>query len=81
MLSSVTINCQVTKIVMNSDSQLSELYSVSQMSHVSRIALRRCSYVFVFVFVIVFVIFLGHIMSSHHSEQMSQRSQVSRIAL
>ena len=25
MLSSVTINCQVTKIVMNSDSQLSQL--------------------------------------------------------
>ena len=43
MLSSVTINCQVTKIVMNSGSQLSELYSVSQMSQVSRIALGRCS--------------------------------------
>ena len=28
MLSSVTINCQVTKIVMNSGSQLSELYIV-----------------------------------------------------
>ena len=26
-------------------------------------------------------IFFGHIMSSHHSERMSQRSQVSRIAL
>ena len=25
--------------------------------------------------------FFGHVMSSHHSEQMSQRSQVSRIAL
>ena len=37
MLSSVTINCQITKIVMNSGSQLSELYSVSQMSQVSRI--------------------------------------------
>ena len=38
MLSSVTINCQVTKIVMNSGSQLSELsVSVSQMSLVSRI--------------------------------------------
>ena len=34
MLSSVTINCQVTKIVMNSGSQLSELYSVSQMAQV-----------------------------------------------
>ena len=26
-------------------------------------------------------ILFGHVMSSHHSEQMSQRSQVSRIAL
>ena len=37
MLSSVTLNCQVTKIVMHLGSQLSELWSVSQMSHVSRI--------------------------------------------
>ena len=54
------------------------------MSQVSRIALRRCSqnvFVFVIVFVFVFVNFFGHVMSSHHSEQMSQRSQVSRIAL
>ena len=59
------------------------------MSQVSRIALRRSSqnvFVFVFVFVIVFVFiyvfvnFFGHVMSSYHSEQMSQRSQVSRIA-
>ena len=58
MLSSVTINCQVTKIVMNSGFQLSELLSVSQMSQVSRIALRRCFqnvFVFVIVFVFVFV--------------------------
>ena len=32
MLSSVTINCQVTKIVMNSGSQLSELGGVLKMS-------------------------------------------------
>ena len=31
MLSSVTLNCQVTKIVMNKGSQLSELLSVSHM--------------------------------------------------
>ena len=75
MLSSVTINCQVTKIVMNSGSQLSELYSVSQMSQVSRIALRGCSQnVFVFVTIFVFVKFLGHVMSFHHFEQMSQKS-------
>ena len=47
-------------------SQLSELKSVSQMSQVSKI-----------VFAIVF---LGQVMSSHHSDQMSQRSQVSWIA-
>ena len=37
------------------------------------------NYVIVFVFVIDF--FLGQLMSPHHSGQMSQRSQVSRIAL
>ena len=36
MLPSVTINCQVTMIVINLGSQLSELQSVSQMSQVSR---------------------------------------------
>ena len=35
MLSSVTIDCQITKIVMDSGSQLSELLSVSQMSQIS----------------------------------------------
>ena len=38
MLSSVTINCQVTKIVINPGSQLSVLQSVSQMSQVPMIA-------------------------------------------
>ena len=66
MLSTVT--CQGTKIVMNSGSQLSELQSVSQMSQVSKI-----------VFAIVF--FWGQVMSSHHSDEMSQRSQVSQVAL
>ena len=73
MLSSVTINCQVTKIVMNSGSQLSQVF---------RIALKRCSqnvfvFVFVSVFVFVFVNFFGHVMSSHHSEQMSQKGHKS----
>ena len=36
MLSSVTLNCQVTKIVMDSGSQLKELQSVSEMSQVRR---------------------------------------------
>ena len=40
-----------------------------------------CVIVIVFVFVFVFVNFFGHVMFSHHSEQMSQRSQVSRMAL
>ena len=62
---------------------------MSQRSQVSRIALRRCFknvfvfvivIVIVFVFVFVFVNFFGHVMSSHHSEQMSQKSHVSRIA-
>ena len=38
MLSSVTINCQVTKIVINPGSQLSVLLSVSQMSQAPMIA-------------------------------------------
>ena len=38
--------------------------------------------VFVFVFVFVFdVVFFGHVIFSHHSEQISQRSQVSGISL
>ena len=44
MLSSVTLDCQITKIVMNSVSQFPELLWVSQMPQVSEI-------VFVFVFV------------------------------
>ena len=40
MLSTVTIDCQVTMIVMNSGSQFSELLSVSQMSQVSKIVLK-----------------------------------------
>ena len=40
MLSSVTLNCQITKIVMNSCSQLSELQSVSQMSQIPRIVVK-----------------------------------------
>ena len=37
--------------------------------------------VFIIVFVFVFVSFFGHVMSPNHSDQMSQRSQVSGIAL
>ena len=38
-LSSVTLNCQVTKIVKKSSSQLSAMLSVSQMLQVTRISL------------------------------------------
>ena len=55
MLSSVTLNCQATKIVMNSGSQLSELELVSQMSQVSGIVFVTVP-VIVFVFVIVFLL-------------------------
>ena len=64
MLSTVTLDCQVTMMGTGSGSQLSELYSVSQMSQVSKI-----------VFAIVF---FDEAMSSDHSDQMSQKSQVSR---
>jgi len=37
MLSTVTLDCQVTKIVMNSGSQLQESQLVSQMTQVSSI--------------------------------------------
>ena len=53
MLSSVTLYCQVTKIVMDSGSQFSELLSVSQMSQVTRFVF---VIVFVFVSVIVFLL-------------------------
>ena len=38
MLSSVTSDCQITKIVMDPGSQLSELLSMSQRSQVSGVA-------------------------------------------
>ena len=66
MLSSVTLNCQATKIVMKSGSQLSELLLVSQMSQVSGIVYVNVfviALVFVFVFVIVFF-WSGHVPSS-----------------
>ena len=47
---------------------------------VSRISVIVIVFVFVFVFVFVIVFFFGRVMSPHHSDQMSQRSQVSGIA-
>ena len=73
MISSVTLDCQVTVIVMNSDSQLSQMLTISHKftSHVMSLSWSLClSLVF------------GRVMSPHCSDQMSQkRSQVSRIAL
>ena len=40
LLSSVTLDCQVTKILMNSGSQLTEMKSVCQMSQVTRCSLK-----------------------------------------
>ena len=53
MLSSVTLNCQVTKIVVNSGFQLSGILTQDcyQMSQVSRIV-----FVIVFVAVVLFVL-------------------------
>ena len=57
MLSSVTINCQITKIVMISGSQLSVLLSVSQMSQVSGLSLLLLSIIVTIVVnVIIFII-------------------------
>ena len=66
MLSSVALNCQATKIVIKSGSQLSELWSVSQMWQVSGIVYVIVFVIaFVFVFVIVIVFFWsGHVPSS-----------------
>ena len=80
MLSSVTINCQVTKIVMNPGSQLSVLQSVSQMSQVPMIAPLGYSLTEVHGRYVGREVIVGQIMSFRHSDQMSQRSQVSRIA-
>ena len=76
MLSSVTIKCEINK-----DCHKSRLSLVSIVISVSNVTSPYdCSFR-VFSNVFVFVIFFGHVMSSYHSEQMSQRSQVSRIAL
>ena len=84
LLSSVALNCQDTMIIMNPSSQLSKMSTIwhksqkpyvmslswAQKSQGSRIALWRSSpNVFVF---------FGQVMSPHHSDQMSQRSQVAR---
>ena len=81
MLSSFTLNCQVTKIVMNSGSQLSEMQSCLKWQKSLGSLFEGALNVFVFVIVFVFVFVIVIVMSPHLFNQMSQRSQVSRIAL
>ena len=73
MLSSVTINCQVTKIDMNPDSQFSALESVSQISQVPMIAPSGCSlmYLYLSIFLVMSCLLIT----------LNKSSQVSRIAL
>ena len=64
MLSSVTLNCQATKIAMNACSQMSEFWLVSQMSQVSGIV-----YVIFFVLSLYLSLYFvgqdsGHVPSS-----------------
>ena len=82
MLSSVTINCQVTKIVMSCllitlNKCLKGHKSLGLLlGGVLKMSLSLSLYLYLSLSV-----FFGHVMFSHHSEQMSQRSQVSRMAL
>ena len=87
MLSSVTINCQLKKYVIYLSSELSVLKSVSQMSQVPTIApsvkgvlLSRLTGRQVGRYESISSFFC-QVMTSHHSDQMFQRLQVSRIAL
>ena len=82
MLSSVTINSQATKIVMNPGSQLSlNCQNCSQCLKCHKSLGLLLERVLKMSLYLSLSIFFGHVMSFHHSEQMSQRSQVSRIAL
>ena len=87
MLSSVTLDCQVTKTAMNSGSQLSELSSESQKSlGLSKLpeivkVVRNCQICQKLSKLSELLKLSEIVMSPHHSDQMIQRSQVSRIAL
>ena len=73
MLSSVTLNSRVTMIVMNSGHEISTI-SHKLTSHVMSLSWSLYSFLYLsFVF--------QQVMSPHHSDQMSQMSQYSRIAL
>ena len=64
---------------------------MSQRSQVSRMALLGCSLngivIFIVIAIVIFMVIVivnfnfGQVMSPHPSDQISQRSQVSRIAL
>ena len=49
--------------------------------HENELMVRLGTFVIVIVFVFVVVFFVGQVMFPHHSDQMSQSSKVSKIAL
>ena len=73
MLSSVTLNSQVTMIVMNSGHEMSTI-SHKLTSHVMSLSWSLYSFLYL-------SLVFQQVMSPHHSDQMSQSSQYSRIAL
>ena len=74
MLSSVTLNCQVTMISLNSGSQLSEISTISHKLTSRVMCLSWCLY-------LSLPLVFDQFMSLRNSDQMSQRSQVSGTAL
>ena len=54
---------------------------MSQVSGIVYVFVFVIVFVFVLVFVFVIVFVVGQVISPHHSDQMSQRSQVSSVAL
>ena len=74
MLSSVTLNCQVIIIVINSCYQMSEMSTISHKLTSYAMSLSWSLYLYL-------SLALSLVMSPHHSDQVYQRSQVSRITL
>ena len=74
MLSNITLNDQVKMIVVNSGSQLSEMSIISHKLKSHAMSLSWSLYLYL-------SLALSLVMSPHHSDQLSQRSQVSRITL
>ena len=85
MLSSVTLDCQVTKIVMNSGSQLSDnlcccfLFVVKIVKIVNNC--KKNQKLSKMVKIVKNCQIFGQVMFPHHSDQLSQKSQVFWVAL